>query len=1446
MTTTGLEIAIIGMTGRFPGAPDLDTFWNNLKQGVESISTYSDEQLKQLGIEPDLLNHPHYVKAGAHLEDIDQFDAEFFGFNPREAEILDPQQRLFLEASWEALEQAGYDSEQYSGAIAVYAGAAINSYLLNLYTNPTIQETVSPYQLFLSSDKDFLTTRVSYKLNLKGPSVDVQTACSTSLVAVHIACQSLLSGECDLALAGGVAVSQQTGYLYQEGGIYSPDGHCRAFDANAQGTVSGSGLGIIVLKRLDEAVRDRDTIHAIIKGSAINNDGGLKVSYTAPSLEAQAQVIRTAQMMAEVEPATIAYIEAHGTGTALGDPIEIAALTQAFGNASPAATGCAIGSVKTNIGHLDTAAGIASLIKTTLALKHAQIPPSLHFQQPNPHIDLASFHINTQLTDWQGATRRAGVSSFGIGGTNAHVILESAPPTVSPAPARSHQLLLLSAKTPTALDSATDRLVHHLQNHDVNLADIAHTLHIGRRAFDYRRHVVCATPADVITALTSIQRRSHLISRRAIAFMFPGQGTQYMGMGRDLYQTEPSFRTAFDRCCDLLRLHLKLDLRDVLYAEDSATDLTATAIAQPVLFAVEYALAQLWMSWGIEPEAMIGHSIGEYVAACLAGVFSLEDALKIVSLRGQLMQQQQPGSMLSVALSVANLQPWLEEFEGKITIAAINAPELSVVSGAIDAIAQFQRRLGTIPSRLVHTSHAFHSPQMEPVLSPFLAAIQSLSLYPPRIPFISNVTGTWITDADATDAHYWVQHLRQPVRFSEGISHLSEMLLLEVGAGQTLSTFAKQALGMKTETFSSLHHAQEKIGDVEYLLNTAGKLWTHGANLDGTKFYQDQSRSRIPLPTYPFERQRYWVSAKSLPNSTTSISSQKEWLYEPAWKRDRPSSIPDLTTPSRWLLFTDASPLGVSLAQTLQQSGQDVVTVSRGDRFTQSAYRSFTLDPHQADQYSDLLQDLQLRELLPDRILYLWSLESELENLLFLTQSIASLNHPMRLTVITNQVQDVTGEEAIDPTQSAVLGFCSVISQEYPHLSCQCIDLHISGEYPLVHQILAEAISPEVTPVVAYRGCYRWQQSFVSAAHDSSNHPRLSSEAHYLIVGDTQTGLGKVWAAALTQHLQAKITIVGSTPLPEGRFIAADITNFDEMEAAIAQAEAKSGAIHGVFYSTPMSNARSMALISELTPDHWEYNLQTKVRGLTVLAAVLQQRSPAFCLLQSSLSSVVGGLGLATYAAANRCIDSFVQQQMRRSPSTAWFSVNWDQLASEADNSPGFAANLSELSLSAAEIWTMTQKILSNQSGQIIVSKIDLLTRIHQAAAPPALPELNSHTRPNLAHEYIAPQTETEQAIAQIWQELLGIDRVGIHDSFFELGGHSLLAIQALSRLRSTFQVDLPMRSLLFEAPTIAGIAALVVSQQPQPDELAAMAEILSEVQNLSPEQVQQLTAIEQ
>lgn len=582
----GAEIAIIGMAGRFPGANNIDEFWQNLKNGVESVSFFSDDELLAVGIEPALLNDPNYVKARSVLNDVELFDANFFGFNPKEAEITDPQHRLFLESAWQALENAGYDSETYQGSIGVYAGASLGSYLLNVYSNQDILNSVDYHQIAIANDKDYLSTRVSYKLNLTGPSYTVQTACSTSLVAVHLACQSLLSGECDMALAGGASVSpsRKSGYMYKQGGIGSPDGHCRAFDAKAQGTVSGEGVGIVVLKRLEDALADGDTIHALIKGSAINNDGSRKVSYTAPRIDGQAQVIRTAQVVAEVEPETITYIETHGTGTSLGDPIEIAALTQAFRASTDKKEFCAIASVKTNIGHLDAAAGVTGLIKTVLALKHKQIPGNLHLEQPLPQIDGSPFYVNASLSEWKvnGIPRRAGVSSFGIGGTNAHMILEEAPLTEAANPSRPWQLIILSAKSNTALETASTNLAAYLeQNPNLNIADVAYTLQVGRRNFEYRRMCVCQNLEDAITLLKNPQHQRNLTkyieSHRSVVFMFSPQGAQYSEMGRELYQNEPVFREQVDSCCKILSDYLNIDLRDILYSNTATQELSQTA-----------------------------------------------------------------------------------------------------------------------------------------------------------------------------------------------------------------------------------------------------------------------------------------------------------------------------------------------------------------------------------------------------------------------------------------------------------------------------------------------------------------------------------------------------------------------------------------------------------------------------------------------------------------------------------------------------------------------------------------------------------------------------------------------------------------------------------------------------------------------------------------------------
>ncbi|MBP5972975.1 aminotransferase class III-fold pyridoxal phosphate-dependent enzyme [Brasilonema sp. CT11] len=872
------EIAIVGMTGRFPGAKNIEQFWQNLRDGVESISFFSDEELLSSGIDPDRLSQPQYVKAGAVLEDIELFDASFFDFSPKEAQITDPQHRLFLECAWEALEEAGYDSLTYTGRIGVYAGVSLSTYFLsNIYTKPEIIESVGSYRTSIGNSKDFLPTYVSYKLNLTGPSINVQTACSTSLVAVHLACQSLLNGESDIALAGGVSIQvpHKAGYRYQEGGIMSPDGHCRAFDAKAQGTISGNGVGIIILKRLEDALTDRDYIHAIIKGSAINNDGSLKVGYTAPSVDGQAKVIAEALAMAGVEPSTISYIETHGTGTILGDPIEIAALTQAF-RTTDKKNFCGIGSVKTNIGHLDAAAGVAGLIKAVLALKHTQVPPSLHFEQPNPKIDFANspFYVNSTLLEWNtnGTPRRAGVSSFGIGGTNAHVILEEAPVAEPSISSRPWQLLVLSAKTASALETATANLVQHLKQHpDLNLADVAYTQCVGRRAFDHRRTVVCQNLDDAVKVLEPPDPQrvfTHYTEpcARQVAFMFPGQGAQYVDMGKQLYETEPIFTEQIDECSYLLKSYLGLDLRTLLYPdvqqkEAAAQELKQTHLTQPALFIIEYALAQLWMTWGIRPSAMIGHSIGEYVAACLAGVFSLEDALLLVATRGRLIQQLPSGTMLAIPLSQKEIQPLLHE---KLSLAAINGPDLCVVSGVEEAVDDLQKQLTDqgVDCRRLHTSHAFHSQMMDSILEPFKQLVSKISLNSPKIPFVSNVTGTWITAAQATDPKYWARHLRQTVRFSEGIAELlqqPEQILLEVGPGKTLSTLANKQKASEQVVLSSLRHPQNQQSDVAFLLNTLGRLWLEGINVDWSEFYAHEQRHRIPLPTYPFERKRYWI-----------------------------------------------------------------------------------------------------------------------------------------------------------------------------------------------------------------------------------------------------------------------------------------------------------------------------------------------------------------------------------------------------------------------------------------------------------------------------------------------------------------------------------------------------------------------------------------------------------
>lgn len=1503
----GSEIAIIGMAGRFPGAKDIDVFWQNLRDGVESIAFFSDEELLSSGVDSTLLNNPNYVKANPVLSDVEGFDAEFFGFSPKEAEILDPQHRLFLESAWEALENAGYDSETYQGSIGVYAGVETNTYLLNnIYPNYGL----SDLQTLLGNDKDYLSSRVSYKLNLKGPSVSVQTACSTSLVAIHIACQSLLNGECDISLAGGVTVRvpQKVGYLSQEG-FASPDGHCRSFDAKARGSIFGSGVGVVVLKRLTDAIADGDSIHAIIKGSAINNDGALKAGYTAPSPDGQSAVISEAQAIAGIEPETINYIEAHGSGTPLGDPIEIAALTQVFQSRTAQKAFCAVGSVKTNFGHLGAAAGVAGLIKTVLAIEHQLIPPSLHFEEPNSKIDFANspFYVNTKLLQWETHQnpRRAGVSSLGIGGTNAHVILEEAPPAKTSETSRTWQLLMLSAKTNSALETATANLAEHLKQHpDLNLADVAYTLQVGRRSFEHRRTVVCKDIQDAIAALQNPKRVLNNIQdgiERPVAFMFTGLGSQYVNMAWELYQVESKFKETVERCCQFLKPLLGLDLRDVMYrdrnapkttspsgydlrkmlgrgeqqADEDTQKLNQTHLTQPAIFVIEYALAQLWISWGIHPVATIGYSIGEYVAATLAEVLSLEDALILVTKRAQMIQELPNGAMLAVPLGEEKVRPLLNK---NLSLSAINGSAFCVVAGTTNAVDELAERLTEkgLACRRLQSSHAFHSQMMEAIAQPFTELVKTVNLQPPKIPYISNVTGTWITAEQATDPNYWTQHLCQPVLFADGMQELwkkHKPILLEVGPGQTLCSLALQCLEnvaiADKVALPSLRDAYNQQSDLAFLFNTLGQLWLSGVQINWSGFYTRDRHYRIPLPTYPFEPQRYWIEP---PNNTSNLHldrnklAQKldisDWFYIPVWKQSMsvPFEAGSLAQQkSCWLLFIDECGVGFRIAQRLENENQDVIIVRVGEQFSQMSDREYTINPRSRDDYNALLQNLRVMEKLPNNIVHAWSVKPN-ENersgvevfeeaqaygfysLLFLVQAFGQqiITAPLKVWAFSNAIQTVESTDVFYPEKATLLALCNVIPQEYTNITCRSIDFVIPQaksrqEEKVIDQLMAELTAPSSDLKIAYRGNYRWIQNFESVRFDkrAERPTQLRQGGVYLITG----GLGKLGlmlAKYLAQTVQAKLILTGRSGLPakekwgqwladrdlpdristrirkvqeleelgaEVLVITADVANEAQMRSVITQSEEHFGKIHGVIYAAGIVERESFKAISETGYAECELHFQPKVHGLYVLEKILRNTELDYCLLISSISSILGGLGFAAYSAANIFLDVFAHKQNQLNQGH-WCSADW------------FSIDIPEETVEAF------QRILSNGLvTQVAISQVDLKAQIdkwihrkswqgkEEGNAREATPSL--YSRSNRRHDYVAPSSETEYRIAKCYENLLGIEQIGIHDNFFDLGGNSLIGTQLISQLRQYFQVELPI-TLLFAAPSVAELALFI------------------------------------
>ncbi len=1487
------SIAIVGLAGRLPGAPDVQAFWRNLEQGVESLAEFSDEELIESGVPAELFGHPDYVRKGTVLENADLFDAGFFGYNPREAEILDPQQRIFLECAWEALEDAGYAGETRPEAVGVYAGSTTSSYAYsNLLKNPAVLEAAGGYQLMIANDKDYLATRVSYKLNLKGPSMTVQTACSTSLVAVQTACAALLAGQCDMALAGGVSVGfpQKCGYLYAEGMIFSPDGHCRPFDAQGRGIRAGFGAGVVILKRLEEALRDGDCIRAVIRGAATNNDGGVKMGYTTPSAEGQAKAIAEALRLAQVHADSISYIEAHGTATPVGDPIEIAALSRAFRASTNRKQFCAIGSVKSNIGHLDAAAGVAGLIKTVLALEHKRIPPSLNFRDPNPQIDFENspFFVNSALREWKSSEgpRRAGVSSFGIGGTNAHVVLEEAPPREEPTANWPAQLLVLSARSAAALDAATTQLAGHLAaNPSIPLADACYTAQVGRKRFPHRRMLVCSAREEAIRVLSGVEPRKLITAfeeadSRPVVFLFSGQGSQHAGMARALYDTQPLFRSTLDECAAILHAEIHCDLRQLLYSREAKPALLdETHFAQPALFAIEYSLARLWMSWGVQPESMIGHSIGEYVAACLAGVFSLEDGLRLVAARGRLMQSMPRGEMLAVPLSSDELRV---EIGGghQLSLAAVNTPGLCAISGPPAAIAEFRERLAArgVECRTLHTSHAFHSSMMDSVLDPYRERAGKVALSTPKIPFLSNLTGRWILPEDATDASYWTRHLRETVRFAEGIRELAAnpaRVFLEVGPGHALATFARECLrGVPgSEILGTLPHPKDPQTDAVHILNTAGRLWLSGVPMDWSGLHRGETLHRVPLPTYPFERQSYWVFPESNVAATSAFTPREQpqrkadlndWFYVPSWRR---SVLPAAVVPAEsfgpWLVFADGQGPGDSLADALAARGEPVVRVRRGTSFSRVDDRQYTVHPGRAEDYRALLNGIAASGFVPRSILHLWSCgdavpgkgREAFHSLRLLSQALGDSRYsgPIDCVVVSSGLHAVNGNDVVNPELSLLLGPCKVIPREYPHIRCRSVDLPADDD-PLsaIENLMLEPGMPHASRAIAYRGGYRWEQSYEPCALPKRATANVRERGVYLITGGLG-GIGLTLAGHLAETAHARLALISRTALPDraawpewirtheatdetSRIIgeleklealggevlplAADVCDPDAMREAIHQIHDRCGPIHGAIHA---AGSIDPSLVQFKTHESAERVLAPKVEGTLILDSLLRDEPLDFLVLCSSISAICSFAAAIDYSSANCFLDAFAASRFKSGRAIV-VALNWDNWRDvgmavkrkSPNESASWRRDYDAFAITPAEGIEAFRRVVASGLPQVAVITRDLHRLLEEAEKAFASPDTADaprippspktaaarHARLNLATAYAPPETDTQRQMAAIWTELLGMSDIGIDDNFFELGGHSLLATGVLTRVRNKFGASVPLRAM-FDAPTI-------------------------------------------
>ena len=1306
----GDGIAIVGIAGRFPQAKSVQEFWSNLCEGRDCITRLTDEDLQAGGVDPALIANDRFVRAGAVLDDIDLFDPGFFGISPREAESMDPQQRLFLEVVQHALDDAGVDPQRVAGTIGVYAGARLSGYWLRLMADPKFMATLGWHQVAAGNDKDFLPAQASFRFDLRGPSVNVQSACSTSMLALSLACDALVTGQCDVALAGAasIAVPHRTGYLYQPGGIASSDGVCRPFDVKADGSVLGNGVAVVVLKRIDAALTASDRIYAVIRGIAINNDGHRKTSFSAPSVQGQADVVARAIANAGVSPSDLGYIEAHGTATSLGDPIEIAALARVFADVKRSAA-CGIGSVKGNVGHLDPAAGITSLIKVALSLHHAEIPASIHFETPNPAIDFpgAGLRVVATREGWprSAVPRRAGVSAFGIGGTNVHAILEEAPEEWGLSGEPAEQLLVLSAKSPGALQIMEAELAAALlATPDRGLRDVAYTLALGRREFANRRALVASSAGDAAAQLRTPSSPGGPVPmpERNVVLLFPGQGGQHVGMGRELYRDQPEFRAAIDAVFAVAETECRIDLRALLLAHatqhDVTLDVQRTDIAQPLIFAIGYACGRMWMDWGVRPTALLGHSVGELVAATLAGVFSLTDAVRLVCARGRFMQLMPGGAMLAVALNADEARD-LESND--LRISAFNAPRQHTVSGscaAIDALALLLRDRRVEHHRLV-TSHAFHHPMMTNAATELRDVLASISRHPARIPCLSGVTGRWLQLEEATSVGYWADAVVAPVRFSDAVRSLTDTagsdgvctssapsVFIECGSARTLESLVRAHTTQTDAVFAGSMAARgEAQSDRRVLLRALGTIWQAGIAINWEQVWRHTPARRTTLPPHPFIRTRHWIEAPppTAPQENASMHRRlSEHCFARTWLPAPLQNTMARDTVGTWIVLIDGSWLGQALCDRLRLAGARVVTVLAGARFQAVSDLMFCVDPQSAESAEQVVAAAEIGDG-PVHIVNCWmscvppgalTVERGATGVLlsltapvnFLQALARARKHPASVHTITCRAFSVITDEPIEPAAAPALGLIRVLPQEIAGARVRLIDVapvdNSIDARALIEQLVSELISTEAEPVVAYRGGHRLRESFApvvlpDAAVASS---RVRAGGTYLITGGFG-GIGGTLARLLATAGKTHLVLVGrqgragdnddsargvaSRRLAEELqragatvlALAADIADPTAVRRVIQDVERKFGQIHGVVHAAGVAGGGMFAVRNADTADAI---LAPKVRGTIALLNALAAHQPDFVVFCSSFAAIGGGIGQGDYCAANAFLDA--------------------------------------------------------------------------------------------------------------------------------------------------------------------------------------------------------------